>query len=346
MKKLSIDILCSDGSPLGVTLADLWGQGSRGIGIGGSEYSLLTLCEAWANAGHKVRLYNDPVSPVSVFSQYRICEFDHREQRDILIIFRSPNPKAIVANADLKIWWSCDQFTIGDFKTFRPHVDKLVGISEYHSQYFKEHYDIHDMIVIDLPVRYQDFDVIKDVPKIKNRMIYTSVPDRGLQHLWVMWPIIKRDIPDATLVITSDYRLWGCNTPNNGQHVSQWARYDGVEFIGAVPRERLLREQAQAELLLYPSLYDTAELFCVSVAEAQALGVYPITSDWGALKTTNMGTIIPGRADQANFRQNFITEVIKQCTEINMDRINVVRQATQRFHLDNILKQWEEKVFT
>jgi hypothetical protein len=42
---MNIDILCKDGSPLGVTLNDLWGEGQRGIGVGGSEYALLTLCE-------------------------------------------------------------------------------------------------------------------------------------------------------------------------------------------------------------------------------------------------------------------------------------------------------------
>ena len=111
---MRISVLCSDGSPLGVSLVDLWGKGRRGIGIGGSEYALLTMCEQWHNEGHEVRLYNNPLAAGdNPFRQFPIERFDHKDDPDVLIIFRSPNPLTLISKAKLKVWWSCDQYTAG-----------------------------------------------------------------------------------------------------------------------------------------------------------------------------------------------------------------------------------------
>lgn len=346
---MEIHILCSDGSPLGVTLADLWGKGNRGVGIGGSEYALLTMCEQWHNEGHEVILYNNPTSPPELFEQRPVASFEPLDEPDILIVFRSPNDLAKISHAGKRVWWSCDQFTRGSFKEFAPYMQSIVCISEFHQDYFRETYNICNTEMIDLSIRYQDFDAVKDVKKVKNRMIFTSIPDRGLQNLWYMWPRIKRDIPDAELHITSDYRLWGLPDARNTAHKMQWFQKDGVKFLGAVPREKLLVEQAEAEFLLYPSFYDTAELFCISVAEAQAMGVFPITSGWGALETTNMGTVIPGRADNHLFHKNFINVVraLADNPQVLETGIKEIRdKAYQRFYPENVSKIWNEKVFT
>ena len=36
---------------LNVMLRDLWGEGVRSVGVGGSEYALLTMCEEWHKKG-------------------------------------------------------------------------------------------------------------------------------------------------------------------------------------------------------------------------------------------------------------------------------------------------------
>jgi len=347
---MKIDVLANDGSPLGVTMKTIWGDAWR-VGTGGSEMAILTLCEQWAKEGHDVCFYNDPKEHgVSPFDQQPIDKFDPQADRSVLITFRSPNPKALISKG-LKVWLSFDQFTMPHlrFQDFAPHMDKIVCISDYHAKYFADKYRIHNTIVIDLPVRYQDFDELGDVEKVPNRAIFTSVPDRGLDFLWYMWPEIKRDIPDIELHITSDYRLWGNNNPNNQRHRLKWMQHEGgVKFLGAIPRVQLLKEQAEAQFLLYPSLYDTAELFCVSVAEAQAMGVLPITSSWGALETTNMGTVIPGKANEEAFKRQFMDELKYLCANphtLAKEVQYITDAARDRFHPEIISKQWSEKVF-
>ena len=342
---MKLSILANDGSPLGVTLKDVYGEGQRGIGIGGAELALLTMCEEWANAGHEVILFNNPLGKeFDGFEQRNIGDFVADDKVDVLIIFRSPNPKAVKSKA-LKVWWSCDQYTTGSFRDFAPLVDKIVTISPFHTKYFETTYRITNAIDIDLPVRVKDFDKV-EVEKIPNRLIFTSVPDRGLQFLHPMWAEIKLNFPDASLVITSDYRLWGCKSPMNEKHRMSWLRSADVMFRGAIKRMEMVEEVLKAQLLVYPSIYE--ELFCIAVSEAQYAGAYPITSTTGALETTNMGTMIAGNADDALFRKRFMDELIFLLSnpgELENRQTYLKNLAWNRFHPDKILEQWNKKVF-
>lgn len=342
---MKISVIVNDGSPRRVTMKTLWGTDGQ-TGVGGAELALLTMCEAWHNAGHEVVLFNDPREfGASPFEQRTIQSFNPKEKCDVLIAFRSPNLRVVGANADLKVWWSTDQFTVGSFRDFRPLVDRVVCISDYHNEYFKANYGINDAVVIDLPVRLQDYEG-KDIEKVKNRFIFTSVPARGLSEFLDIWPKIHKEIPDATLVITSDYRLWGEeNGRGNEKFVAKSLSLPAIEYIGAVPRARLIEQQLIAEIHVYPCTYD--ELFCIAVAESQCAGVYTITSSAGALATTNMGKVIAGDPQNGMMRQEFIRETIlfeKRLRSEGYD-LELKKKAQERFSLDKILKEWENKVF-
>jgi glycosyltransferase involved in cell wall biosynthesis len=342
---VKIDLLCSDGSPIGVTYLDLWGKGQKGIGVGGSEYGLLTLCQAWHEAGHEVTLYNTPLGHGSPFAQKPVGAFNPDEERDVIIVFRSPNERGIIAKG-LRVWLSCDQYTRGSFRDFAPSMDKIVTISPFHSNYFEKTYGIKNSIHIDLPIRTQDFED-KEVEKVPFRLIFTSVPDRGLDLLHPMWKEIKMNFPEASLVITSDYRLWGADSPLNERHRLMWLKEIDVHFSGAILREQLIQEQLKAQLLIYPNIYD--ELFCVAVAEAQVAGVYPVTSTIGALATTNMGTLVAGNPRDGKFRKGFLTNVcslLGNPVELAHKQEEVKKKAIERFNPKKILELWDEKIFS
>ena len=346
---MNIDVLCLDGSPLGITSKDLWGTGKRGVGVGGSEYALLTMCEEWAKKGHRVRLYNNPLDPRDTkFGQFPIDAFQPNDKtRDVVINFRSPNEKTIVSTG-LKVWWSCDQYTINDYAKFAPHMDKIVCISDFHTDYFKRVYNIHNAIAIDLPVRTHDFEGL-EVEKVPYRLIFTSVPDRGLQYLRDVWQFMKNEVPELSLVITSDYRLWGLHEPRNERFRMTWIGLEDVQFFGAIPRVRLLEEQLKADIYAYPNIYD--ELFCVSLAEAQACGAYPITSGIGALRTTNMGMIVKGdpRDGRSAFLKYFREAIINELSSreaLMLKQREIRKKAIERFNPDNILEQWNKEIFS
>lgn len=339
---MKIDILCTDGSPLGVTSKTVWGDEKR-MGVGGAELALITMCEEWTKKGYDISLYNNPHNPEdSEFYQYPVNAFDPNTERDVLIVFRSPNARAVPARG-LKVWWSTDQYTQGDFKQFAPHMDKIICISPYHQQYFEEHYGITDTYWIDLPVRIEDYE--KEVEKVPYRMIFSSISDRGLDNLWRQYPIVKKEVPEVSLVITSDYRLWGTSYDGNARHRPKWVAHEDVTFLGAVPRERLIKLQLESELMLYPCNYE--ELFCISVAEAQYAGVYPVTSALGALVTTNMGTVFQVDPNDPRNDVTFADAVAKMFR--NREGLKDAQEeckslAYERFRPEVILKVWE-KVF-
>jgi glycosyltransferase involved in cell wall biosynthesis len=339
-----IHVLCRDGSPLGVTEKSIFGEDGR-MGVGGAELGLLTMCRAWQYYGNDVTLYNNPNNPLaSTFKQQAINDFNPQDDRDILIVFRSPNPLIYQAKGK-KVWWSCDQYTVDSFQEFAKHVDKIVTISKRHNDYFKTMYGVTNGIVIDLPVRIYEYK--KDLKKKSHDCIFTSMPDRGLDELHGIWPLIVKEVPDAHLTITSDWRLWAewqSEDATLPRRLS-WARHPNVTYRGAINRNELIDIQLQADLHIYPCVYD--ELFCIAVAESQVAGAFPVTSDVGALATTNMGRVIHGNPHDPKWVDVFVKNVVELLTDPKLsDKQNWVREvARKRFSVEKILEQWEARVF-
>lgn len=344
MARRRIDVLARDGSPLGVTEKTIYGEDGR-LGVGGAELALLTLCRAWQFYGNDITLYNDPKEiGASSFRQLPVAAFDPNEDRDILIIFRSPNPLAAVSKGK-KIWFSCDSYTIDDFRAFRQQVDKVVCISSFHAKYFKTMYGINDAVPIDLPVRTWDYR--DNIHKLSKRCIFTSIPDRGVMELHPAWARIVSEVPEASLVITSDWRLWTdwASEDQIRNFKLSYARLPNVIYKGAVRRDDLIKIQMEAEIHLYPCIFE--EQFCISVAESQVAGVFPITSDYGALSTTNMGRVLHGNPQDSSWQDRFVNNAVECLTDPKLkDKQEYVQEcAKRRFSIENILNQWEEKVF-
>lgn len=335
---MKIDILVNDGSPLQITERTVYGD-SKQIGVGGAELALLTMCRAWSEAGHIVRLYNDPREHgVSKFEQLHRNLFQPQEERDYLIIFRSPNSMSYGA-CGKKIWWSCDQFSVGDFREFSKTVDKIVTISPRHAEYFKKHYDIQNTVTIDLAVRGYDYQ--QPTEKNMKQVIFCSVPDRGAEQLASIWGQITAAVPDVKLVITSDWRLWSKDCPSSltNKYRLDFAQFDNVSYHGAISRAEMCKLQQQSAIHLYPCTYD--ELFCIAVAETQYAGCYPITTSKGSLKTTNMGF-------QSDYLSDLADMTIRLLQNPNqlIDAQQIVQfAARERFSLERILEQWNQNIF-
>ena len=344
--EMKIDFLAVSGSPVGQTFETIWGKDGH-IGVGGSELFMLTLCEEWQKLGHAVRLFNNPRKMgASPFPQFPINAFQEGEDRDVLIGFRVLNESFARAKAGIKVWLSCDQYATGDFKQFHSWAHKTVCISDFHAKYFADHYDIFDTVSIPIPVRMSDYVGVVD-KKVHQRCLFSSVPDRGLDILAIAWPRIVGQVPEASLVITSDYRLWNQPHPNNDRHRQAFMRIPNVQFYGAIPRVKLLQEQMKAEIMPYPCTY--SELFCIAVSEAQFAGCWPITSNAGALDTTNLGTVIKGDAKNYAWIDQFVTETVTELQKSNEEcekRSSLVRiRAALAFDPEFILRRWDDEVF-
>ena len=247
--------------------------------------------------------------------------------------------------------WSCDQYTIGNYATdIFPYVDRIVCISPFHVDYHKQRYgaDPERIGYFDLGVRLWEYDgwqtsqrngedeeVELRNERIPGRCIYCSVPSRGLDVLRVIWPMIKERRPDASLVITADFTLWGADSPGNHKHRLEWADQEDVAFLGNIPRKQLVQEQQAAQVQAYPCTYD--ELFCISAAECQIAGAVPVTTATGALRTTNeWGYILEGVPGSYAWQSHFADQVVKAMDMADDERHRRQEQAIDRFNWDRI----------
>lgn len=333
---LKIDLYCNDGSPIGIDPSYIYGRG-----VGGAELALMSWAETMAGRGHDVRIYNSPSRPDDYDGVKYLPQgsFVPSEGRDVFVLFRSPSPHLRTTKADKKIFWSCDQRTVGHYgRDVFPFVDKVVCISPYHVDYHKKHYEIDDdkITYIDLGVRLQDYN--QEIEKVPGRCIFCSVPDRGLDLLRIMWPKIKERRPDASLVITADYRLWGSPSPRNHGHRMNWMSQPDVAFLGKISRHQLVKEQLAAVVHPYACTYE--ELFCISSAECQVAGATSITNDIGALATTNEYGAMPGNILDSGWQERFIDTVVKT---MDFDELGkqISEAAKYRFDWQRICQEWE-----
>ncbi len=258
-------------------------------GVGGAEYIIMFLAEALAKLGHFVTIYNDCVNENTYSGvNYRfINHFDPSEPRHIFVPWRTSYHDPI--NAGKFVFFSCDQYTDRNWGPMLPRLDKFLCISPFHRDYIIANYPIDPEKVVSVSpgVNLRDY-TSKEAKQLKkqrnpNKLIYCSVPDRGLASLAQMWPIIRRRVPEAELVVTSDYTLWGARDPGNQRFLSA-IKQPGIIFLGKIPRQELVNHQLTSSLLCYPCNYQ--ENFGIAVAECMAAGAVPVIFGTGAIPTT------------------------------------------------------------
>lgn len=342
---MKVAFWCDSGSPMGITPPTVYGRG-----VGGAELSLINLAFALQRLGIEVDVYNDPERPGHYDNIHYRLKKDYRNNEDILIVFRVPTALVKSTNARKKIFWSCDQYTIGDYqKDIFPFVDKIVCISPHHLDNFllKFNPQYHaKMTFIDLGVNTSDYDEAGMVERVTNRLLYCSSPDRGLDLVRAMWTKIKLFVPDAELYVTFDYRLWGAPRAYTEIYQQKWLNATDVHYLGAITRNELVKLQLSSDVHIYPCIYD--ELFCLAVAENQIAGCVPITSSVGAVKSTNeWGYQLEGNPKDGNWLTDYSDFVINSLTEdrekvLESVRAGMMIEAQKRFDWDVIARRWVE----
>ena len=138
--------------------------------------------------------------------------------------------------------------------------------------------------------------------------------------------------------------MWGID-PGNQKDKADWQDLKDVFFLGKIDRGQLVKEQLSAQVHSFPCIFK--ELFCISVAECQVAGAWPVTSSIGALPTTNQwGTIIWGESFSHQWCDLFIDTMV-EALNIESSNIEIMRaEARKRFDWQRICEQWETLIAT
>lgn len=243
---------------------------------------------------------------------------------DVLIIQRHPQAFVQPWAAKIKLWWVHDLAVVRQAPAVQSmlwNVDGILTVSEFHKQQYAEVYGINPDIIypiqngIDLELfegeiqntlvhehlgeNYLVSDNPEDIERYmessnkKFKLLYTSRPERGLEHLLANNGIMERladKCPNAHLYV--------CGYENKTEQMAPYYDYlykrceelPNVTNLGSLTKQELADVMRQCDLLVYPTpgpmQLNFEEVSCITAMEAMAAGLPFVSSDKGALAET------------------------------------------------------------
>jgi glycosyltransferase involved in cell wall biosynthesis len=214
-------------------------------------------------------------------------------------------------------------------QNIQDQIDGFVCLSDPHIKEFNKFYELPEDKIYKIGNGLVNADYFnKDIQKIPNRFIYSSLPERGLNILLDWFPAIKKELPDAELHVFTDLGV----TPNNESPEDlkkKMQDIEGVIFRGKVSNEVMLDEFMKADVFLYPNIF--FETFCTSALEAQAAGCIVVTRKFGALEevVADRGILIDGEPHTEQFKNEAIRQML-----------DVLKNKEKKEKLQKYAKEW------
>ena len=225
-------------------------------------------------------------------------------------------------------------------------IDKLIVQSNYHRSLFPDWIENNKFLVARNGINLEDFD-IDDKLRNPKRMIYTSSYDRGIQHLLLCWPEIKREVPDAELYIYYGWDVYdamvkkGFRDPEFKNRMVELMKQDGVFECGRVGHKELNYAFQGAGLWVYPCHFE--EISCIAAMKAQANGTVPAVVKYAALKeTVKAGLSIDGKASDPEVMDRYVKcliSLLKDTDKQELLRKEVLKHKND-FGWDGVAKMW------
>lgn len=261
-------------------------------GLGGRETALIKLSENWGRAGHEVinfvptttPAHHDNVHYISInHARHHLTNFG----ADVLVSWEEPRIFSIPEIRN-NIKFGVMEMQVSNVRVSKEedkNIDAYAVLSNWAGEFLldQEPNISEDKLVVfpngvDLD-RYHEprFGLPRGL-KDRLEFFYSSSPDRGLVHLFRMWPRIQEEFPGSLLHICYGAEHWiqSCCWSHNMQaeaalEVAAGLKMPGVVYHGRIGQYRLARLQASCDALLYPcDTQQPTETGCITVVEAGA----------------------------------------------------------------------------
>lgn len=204
-------------------------------------------------------------------------------------------------NAKKKIYWTHNlpgQMRIVEVSENRTlhidnrwkYFDRIVFVSKWQQEQYSKHYKFSDNDLAKTTVLQNAIDPIPDhkKPDDKIRLIYTSVPERGLDLLYEAYNRIYTKY-NIELQVFSSYQIYGWPTGDivHRQLLDRVKSHPGIRYHSSVPNN-IIREQLQrSHIFAYPSTF--LETSCIALIEAMSAGCICVHPNIAALPETSGG---------------------------------------------------------
>lgn len=227
-------------------------------------------------------------------------------------------------------------------QNFIDAIQHFVWVSNWQMNQFKEKYDLsnannHVIKNAIEPIPYME------KPTDRLRLIYTSMPNRGLEILLDAFPLVQRDVE---LVIYSSNIIYG-----KGYHDMMGAAHDqlfvrakamkNVIYKGYVMNKAIRLALQQSHILAYPSIFP--ETSCLAAIEAGAAGCKIVTTDFGALPETcgEYATYVPYTMDRRALAHTYAQVLTETIDTYQNNMYNQSNWFNTQYSWENRKHEWE-----
>ncbi len=286
--------------------------------VGGSEEAVIHLAPQLQALGAEVTVYVDK-KPDRAITPHAVSgvlwrdgkEFDPARTRGTVLVWRHPQSAAWLkkTNSKLRVLnWLHDVSYKATPEQYA-EADGTIVLSDFHAQAIAKYDGFKGPFLFAANgIDAHEFSTatIGNIRKDPHNAIYASAPNRGLDMLLDVWPLIRQEVPDATLDVYYGWEITEQMMRNNPQLNAELGPLltelregfaaladQGVTYHGGVDHATLHRAYAKAGVWAYPC-HTFEEIFCISALKAQAAGAWPVTMDVGALaEVIDDGEVLP-----------------------------------------------------
>jgi hypothetical protein len=305
--------------------------------VGGSETYIIEMARYIQKHGHFQVIVFCNCLQQSTFEEVEYIPLDKyppfsaNAKIDTCIISRFSEyiPVALHSNTDNVYLVLHDLTPSGLVIPIHDKLKKIFCLSEWHVGYFTERFPqfkdrtTHFYYGVTFGKSYakdtfEKLGLAQPFPKVANKFIYSSFPNRGLLQLLQIWPRIIEKYSNASLHIYSDVNGKWVNSvePEMMQQIklilSQLLpeeRKMNITCYGWVSKDVLSESWATSEYWLYPCTF--METFCLTAVEAALSKTLAITNGLAALQNTvgDRGVCIEGDTTTSEWQYKAINQL-------------------------------------
>ena len=226
-------------------------------------------------------------------------------------------------------------------------IEHYVYVSDWQKTSFINHYNVEHLsnTVIKNAIEPIEF---KEKPRNKIQLIYTSMPDRGLEVLLEAWRIMNRT--DVELIVYSSNIIYG-----KGYSDSRKGLYDklfsickntkNIQYRGFGLNRAVRRALQSAHIFAYPSIFP--ETSCLSAIEAGAAGCKIVTTDLAALPETcgSWATYVPSTNNIKQLSESYADVLSKTIDNYHSESYNIKEQSrwfNDYYSWEKRAEEWRE----